>query len=302
MNAKPFPYPKANWLLGHLPGELVAHAETGAGGLIAHLITHRTIETPVLVPAVAEPLLVWIATGAARVEERADDGGWRRIEVGPGDLFVVDSDEPYELRWQALGESFQALHVYLSVALVEAAALALYGQRQRPSLREPSGARDAWVSALLEVMHREMTRVGVPTTLLLEGVGQALAVCVLRTFTDSNVRIERRGALPSIQLRAVVQHMRDHLAEPFSLIVLSSIAGLSPFHFSRVFKRSAASSPRDYFIGLRVKEARRLLRETTMPVIEVGLAVGYESPSHFAQMFRRATGMTPTQFRGASSS
>ncbi|MEP9351880.1 helix-turn-helix domain-containing protein [Xanthobacter sp. KR7-225] len=260
-------------MLGHVPGELIAEVDTGPGGLTAHLFAHRTIEAPVLVPAVAEPLLVWIAAGAARVEERTEGCGWRTIEVVPGDLFVVDSDEPYELRWQALGTSFQALHIYPGVALIEAAALAIYGKRQRPSLSEPSGARDESISALLDTLHREMTGAGTPSAFLLEGVSEALAVCVLRRFTDSSARLSRRGVLPSTRLRAVVQFMRDHLAEPFSLVALASVAGLSPFHFSRMFKRSVGFSPRQYFISLRVKEARHLLRETALPVIEVGMAV-----------------------------
>jgi AraC family transcriptional regulator len=45
-------------------------------------------------------------------------------------------------------------------------------------------------------------------------------------------------------------------------------------------------------------EARRLLRETERSVIEIGLEVGYSSPSHFAQIFRREVGITPSDYRG----
>jgi AraC family transcriptional regulator len=293
---------RANWLVGHLPGKLLARAEAGPGHLTVHLLEHQTIEAPVRVPAVADPLLVWIAAGTARVEERSGTQElWRTVEVGTGDLFVVDSDEPYELRWTAHGASFQALHVYLGAPLIEAAADAVYGRRQRPRLREPSGVRDADISALLQVMFREITRVGPSANLALNGLGEALAVYVLRAFTDTTRRISRRGLLPAARLRAVDQHMRSHLADPFSLATLASIAGSSPFHFSRMFSRSTGVSPESYFIALRITEARRLLSETDLPVIEIALTVGYSSPSHFAQTFRRATGKTPTQFRGVRS-
>ncbi|MGA0534164.1 helix-turn-helix domain-containing protein [Hansschlegelia sp. KR7-227] len=288
---------KARSLLRHVPGEILGRADTGPGGLLVELFAHRAVDGPFIVPAVAEPLLVWIAAGEARIEERDLDAEWRAVEVRKGDLFVVDSDQPYELRWRVAGASFEALHVHLGVPLIEAAAGALFGRAQRPALREASGARDDSVSALLEVIHREIMGASVPAPMLLQGIGQALAVCVLRAFAESGSRLRRRGVLPAFRLRAVVQHMRDRIARPFSLAELASIAGMSPFHFSRMFSRSTGCSPQRYFVGLRVAEAQRLLRETDRSVIEVGLAVGYTSPSHFAQAFRRATGTTPSTYR-----
>jgi len=52
-----------------------------------------------------------------------------------------------------------------------------------------------------------------------------------------------------------------------------------------------------YHITLRMDEARRLLRETKMSVVEVALDVGYADPSHFAQLFRRETGLSPSDYR-----
>ncbi len=49
---------------------------------------------------------------------------------------------------------------------------------------------------------------------------------------------------------------------------------------------------------MRIERARRLLRDTTKPVIEIGLDVGYTSPSHFAQVFRREVGVAPSEYRG----
>ena len=293
------PPPRARSLLRHVPGEILGQADTGPGGLLVERFVHRTIAEPFVAPAVADPLLVWIADGGARVEERDLGGGWSAVDVRRGDLFVVDSDEPYELRWRAEGASFEALHVHLGVHLIEAAAADLFGQPQRPALREASGARDHAVSALLELVHREIAGGASPAPTLLQGVGQALAVCVLRAFADPERRIRRRSGLPAFRARAIVRHMRDNLAEPFSLAELASVAEMSPFHFSRVFSRSMGCSPQRYFTGLRITEAQRLLRETDRSVLEIGLAVGYSSPSHFAQTFQRATGVAPSRYRDA---
>jgi AraC family transcriptional regulator len=56
-------------------------------------------------------------------------------------------------------------------------------------------------------------------------------------------------------------------------------------------------SPSRYHISLRMNEARRLLRETKKSVADVAVEVGYANPSHFARLFRRETGLSPTVYR-----
>ena len=79
---------------------------------------------------------------------------------------------------------------------------------------------------------------------------------------------------------------------------LAREAGVSEFHFCRLFKKTTGFAPSRYFIRMRMEKARRLLRETTKSVIEVGLDVGYSSPSHFAHIFRREVGVAPSDYRG----
>ena len=67
--------------------------------------------------------------------------------------------------------------------------------------------------------------------------------------------------------------------------------------FNRLFKRATGLPPSQYHIRLRLDTARRLLRETDRSVIEVANAVGYSNPSHFAQLFRKDTGITPSDYR-----
>ena len=58
-------------------------------------------------------------------------------------------------------------------------------------------------------------------------------------------------------------------------------------------------SPLQYVTRERITLAQQLIRETSRSLIEIGLEVGYTSPSHFAKVFRRVTGVTPTEFRSA---
>ena len=56
-------------------------------------------------------------------------------------------------------------------------------------------------------------------------------------------------------------------------------------------------SPLQFVTRQRITRAQQLIRETSRTLIEVALEVGYTSPSHFAKVFRRVTGVTPTEFR-----
>ncbi|MDA7001708.1 helix-turn-helix domain-containing protein, partial [Agrobacterium salinitolerans] len=82
-----------------------------------------------------------------------------------------------------------------------------------------------------------------------------------------------------------------------NLAEIAEIAGMSAFHFSRLFKKATGLSPSRYFIRLRMTRAQQLLQETDLSIIRVGFAVGYSSPSHFSQVFRRETGLLPSHYR-----
>jgi AraC family transcriptional regulator len=104
-------------------------------------------------------------------------------------------------------------------------------------------------------------------------------------------------SLPGHKLRQLTDWMSEHAAEDFNLAQLAAQAGLSKFHFQRLFKAATGVSPSRYHIDLRMEEARRLLRETRMSVLDVALEVGYTDPSHFAHLFRRETGLSPSEYR-----
>jgi AraC family transcriptional regulator len=91
--------------------------------------------------------------------------------------------------------------------------------------------------------------------------------------------------------------MAEHLSEEFHLDQVAAQSGLSKFHFNRLFKSATGVSPSRYYINLRMDEAKRQLRETKKSVVEIALAVGYATPSHFAQLFRRETSLSPSDYR-----
>ena len=163
-------------------------------------------------------------------------------------------------------------------------------------LRDLSGFKDDFLSALLEGLHKEVSSRHRGSSLFVEGIAQSLAGHLVRTYADETSP-DYKGGLPGFRLRKVRNLMVNHLEDDFSLIRLAQEAGMSEFHFSRAFKRTTGIKPSQYFINLRMERARRLLRETTRSIIEIGLDVGYTSPSHFSRIFRREVGISASQYR-----
>jgi AraC family transcriptional regulator len=267
--------------------------------VVLQLHTHRSIAEPILVPAVAEPLLVMVLAGSAIVEERTAGSDWEQSEVRVGDFFLTNTAQPYEMRWQTTGgDSFEVMHLYLAPALIDHAARDLgLQQNGAVSLRDVSGGRDDWVRTLLEQLRTELTGNHAPSPLLVHSLAQALAIHLVRTYRAPLPAGRRSNALQAYKLRRVIDLMNQHLAHDFSLARLAQVAQLSEYHFSRLFKRATGLSPSHYFIRLRIARARQLLLETERSVIDIGLEVGYSSPSHFSQVFRREVGVTPSAYR-----
>jgi AraC family transcriptional regulator len=133
--------------------------------------------------------------------------------------------------------------------------------------------------------------------LLVQGIGQAIAIHLARNYAVKSEEL-RSGSpsLPGYKLRQITDWMVEHVADDLNLDRLATQAGLSKFHFHRLFKSAMGVSPAHYHIDLRMDVARRLLRETKKSVVEVALDVGYANPSHFAKLFRRQTGLSPSDY------
>ncbi|HET7669501.1 MAG TPA: AraC family transcriptional regulator [Burkholderiales bacterium] len=91
--------------------------------------------------------------------------------------------------------------------------------------------------------------------------------------------------------------LEEHAARPVGLDDAARVAGLSPFHFLRVFKETVGVTPHQYLLRTRLRRAVELLAAETIPVTDVALDAGFADLSNFVRTFRRASGRSPRQFR-----
>lgn len=138
--------------------------------------------------------------------------------------------------------------------------------------------------------------------LVLAALIEQLLVQLLRQHSrvrrSDELELSRAG-LVDRRIRRAVELMHAHLDRDLQLEEIASAAYLSPFHFSRLFKKLTGATPHAYLAALRAARAQTLLAETDLSITEVSARVGYASPSHFTKAFRQATGLTPRAFRAA---
>jgi AraC family transcriptional regulator len=108
------------------------------------------------------------------------------------------------------------------------------------------------------------------------------------------------GGLDDIRLKRVVDHIRLHLSEDLGVDELAAVACLSPFHFTRMFRKSTGMPPHRYVAELRLARAKSLLLLSDQSLVEIALETCFSSQSNFTRAFRQATGMTPGEYRRAA--
>jgi AraC family transcriptional regulator len=250
-------------------------------------------------PSVSEPFLAWTISGEVEFQEREGKRPWITHRIRKGSFFLTSGGAPYDCRWKAVSpEPFEAMSVFIALPLLQRALEEVFGaDAPNVRLRDVSAFTDVALNSLMERVHEELMR-RTASPLFLQGIAQAIAIHLARNYSEM-VKESRSGSpsLPGYKLRQITEWMAEHAAEEFNLDRLAAQAGLSKFYFNRLFKNAVGVSPSRHHINLRVDEAKRLLRETKKSVVEVALDVGYANPSHFAQLFRRETGLSPSDYR-----
>jgi AraC family transcriptional regulator len=250
-------------------------------------------------PSVSEPFLAWTISGEVDFEEREDGQPWITNRIKKGSFFLTTGGAPYDVRWRAVSsEPFETMLVFVELPVIERALEEVFGDdAPRARLRDASAFNDEALNSLLGLLREELMR-GQSSPLFVEAVAQAIAIHLARSYGGTDEESHSTSpSLPGHKLRQLTDWMSEHVAEDFNLAQLAAQAKLSKFHFQRLFKAATGVSPSRYHIDLRINEARRLLRETKMSVIDVALEVGYTDPSHFARLFRRETGLSPSEYR-----
>ncbi|MHA1599981.1 MAG: GlxA family transcriptional regulator [Alphaproteobacteria bacterium] len=136
--------------------------------------------------------------------------------------------------------------------------------------------------------------------------GRDLAIAVAETFLHERIRSDVDRQRMPLRLRLGVCHpkmieaiglMEENLEEPISCAELAQRCDISARQMERLFRKFLARTPRRHYLQLRLERAHRLLTQSSLPVIEVAIACGFVSPSHFAKCYRDYFNQVPRSTR-----
>lgn len=134
--------------------------------------------------------------------------------------------------------------------------------------------------------------------LLAESAATTLASVLAATLAPSSLCGPKVG-LGDERRRRVLDFIEAHLHEPLGLSQLADVAALSQFHFTRSFRATTGMSPLRYVSARRVERAKHLLRASSLPLVDVALRCGFCSQAYMTTVFRKATGVSPGEYRRA---
>jgi transcriptional regulator GlxA family with amidase domain len=139
-----------------------------------------------------------------------------------------------------------------------------------------------------------------------EKLGARVSQLISEQFIIERVRSGRDRQYVPLRAQIGVGHeslikvarlMEENIEKPLSLDEIASATGLSRRQIERLFKRHLDCVPKRYYLQMRLRRARELLLQTSMPIIDITTACGFQSPPHFSRCYRAQYGCPPSTER-----
>jgi AraC family transcriptional regulator len=221
-------------------------------------------------------------------------GQARYLAVPAGAVFVTG---PERMRWSEVREPAEALEIYPDLSLL-LDGTTVPGPVE---IEAATAAHDATVLGVAAVLRRahlgDLTLDELQASTLTHRLTDHLVDHYGRSSPRRSRHRPRPGRLDRRLLDRVARFVEDHLSEPLLLDDLAREARLSPYHFARSFKASTGLAPHEFVTMRRLDRAKTLLLSTRHSVPDIAYEVGYRNLSHFRRLFRRHTGLPPSDLR-----
>ena len=292
-------YASAAIFFAHGPYAPLVEEVRAPAGAPLHLVRTRRIEPGDYPNPPIPELRLHVSLGQGAPSANADMGtGIHRSRFRPGTLSLSPANARCDY---AVDGTFENL--ILNIPLADAVGLLQpaapwfsgdFGRLHGPFFHDPvicSLAEGLWAEAAAD------TPLG---RLFLDGAALAVLAALLRRANGaqhSGTAMPSRGGLPPHRLRRVTDLVGDRLAENLALADLAEAAGLSPFHFARVFRAETGVTPHRWLVEQRIRRAKELLATTELPIADVARACGFLSQAGLTAAFKRVAGTTPHAYR-----
>ncbi|GCA50419.1 exoenzyme S synthesis regulatory protein ExsA [Sinorhizobium sp. KGO-5] len=200
-------------------------------------------------------------------------------------------------RWRADG-SVEVSNIFLGHSRLHACADQI-GNGREPELVDRVHFDDPKLFTIMALINDEIGSADAISHLYIEQLLDLMCLQLLRAHSAAPAPMAngpRRG-LSARQVKRVTTYMRENIAEDIRLQELAALVNLSRFHFCTAFRVATGQTPYGWLTRQRIAYAKSLLRDRSLRISDVALVVGYETQSAFAASFRKAVGISPTEFR-----
>ena len=252
----------------------------------------ETRETP-------DQLVVVVLRGECVIES-LEDRTWKKAVYRPGLGGLTAGMTTNRLRWRSQKPGiFETQHIFLPAELLLSVKeeYRLCGTPLKEYRPDTLLLADPVVyQAALSL--RGAMAMGAPE-LYAETVGQFLALRLLsmQSKWDCDNTKRQAGSVSDRRLTRVLDYMDENYAKSVTLERLAQEAGISRFHFVRLFRARVGVTPHRHLVHLRMAAAEAMLKQSELSVSEVAFACGYTNEAHFSTAFKRHFALAPRQHR-----
>jgi AraC family transcriptional regulator len=260
-------------------------------------------ELPAIQPTQMEIAIAMRADNVATVS-RKGDGVRQETRVEPGVIWLcpagVGEDEII-----VTAPMTEVLHIYLPASRFDQLSDVFGGsQATAKSIRYLAGVHDDLIRQIGVSMLGEMKSESAAGKVLVESLALTLSARLAQTYANDSPPIidssYQRHELGDVRIRRVMDYMSTHLEDDIRIEDLAGVACLSPFHFIRMFSNTMGVPPHRYLSRMRLERAKALLAICGATLADIALACRFSSQANFTRAFKRATGMTPGEYRQAT--
>lgn len=276
--------------------------DMGWSGLFVELRSHGRSEGPGSAALHAEVALTLHGGGEGQVACKVG-GSWRAVRPTTGTIWLRPIGAKSDVALIS-APRVQVMHMYVPALIFSRLAddYDLPASAGR-SIRYSCGVQDQVINQIGQTVLSEMTHPTAAGRMLVETSSLFLAARLTHSYLEAtNIRPHAPGyhGLDATRLRRVLEYIDMHLAQDFSVGDLAEVACLSIFHFTRAFAASAGVPPHRYVSQRRLDHAKAMIVAGRAPLGKIAFDARFSSQSSFNRAFRRATGMTPGEYRRAA--
>lgn len=275
---------------------LIAHSpEVGWRSLYAAIIQEApfdAVETPV-----PHPFLIYHLYHPTEVTRKVAGARIERALIGPRRMCLTPGGTT--VRWQHRGHP-EILQVYLRQSTYAAAVEEMYGCDVSAAEVVPRFAiLDPLLEQLALTIAAALRDTSVGDGLYIDTLAQMIAVHLARHHSSRSRPVHEPIAniAPTWKIRRLIDFIEENLDRDLSLETLAAEVHISPLYLPRAFKTAVGQSTHQYVLQRRVERARKLLRNSDMPIAEIALCSGFSSQSHLSNWFHRSVGVSPATYR-----